>query len=119
MKKLLLCDDSMLIRLQLKDFLLTQFNDLSILEARNGMEALSIYEEERPDLTILDIVMPEMDGLECLKRIRGINSQAKILILSSVGNKDILKESLKAGASNFIQKPWTEELIVQAVGQLL
>lgn len=119
MKKLLICDDSMLIRLQLKNFITEKFKDYTVLEAKNGAEALELYKKENPDLVVMDIVMPEMDGIECLRNIKLINKHSKVLILSSVGNKEILKEALKAGADNFLQKPWSEELIMQAFSQLL
>ncbi len=119
MTKILLCDDSMLIRLQIKNFLLEKFQDIQILEAKNGAEALEVIAKEDPSLVIMDIVMPEMDGLECVRNIKTNKSRCKIVILSSVGNKETLKEALKAGADNFMQKPWSEELLISTIKQYL
>ncbi|MEN1759997.1 response regulator [Anoxynatronum sibiricum] len=111
MKKVLLCDDSMLVRRQLKDYISQQRKELIVIEAVNGIEALEKYAIERPDLVLMDIVMPEMDGIGCLKRIRDIDPHAKVIVLSSVGNRETLLEALEAGALDFIQKPWTETVI--------
>lgn len=110
-KKVLLCDDSMLVRRQLKDYITQQRKDITVIEAVNGREAVEKYGEERPDLVLMDIVMPEMDGIGCLKSIREIDPRAKVIVLSSVGNRETLLEALEAGALDFIQKPWTESVI--------
>lgn len=111
MKKVLLCDDSLLIRRQLKDFLTQNRKDVEVIEAADGKEALEKYKQESPTLVLLDIVMPEMDGIGCLKEIRAYDSSAKVVVLSSVGNKETLKMALEAGAMDFIQKPWNESVI--------
>ncbi|SMP61450.1 response regulator [Anoxynatronum buryatiense] len=111
MKKVLLCDDSMLVRRQLRDYISQQRKDVTVIEAVNGIEAVEKYAIERPDLVLMDIVMPEMDGIGCLKSIRKLDPQAKIIVLSSVGNRETLLEALEAGALDFIQKPWTEKVI--------
>lgn len=118
-KKILICDDSLLIRVQLREFLTNYYPSIEVIEATNGEEARCKYEETHPDMVFLDIVMPEMDGIECLKKIKEKNQDAKVVILSSVGNQEMLKEALKAGAVNFIQKPWDEESMKKAIETLI
>lgn len=102
--KILICDDSILARKKLRDFLVsigcTQFS-----EADNGQTAVDKYKAEHPDIIFLDIVMPIKDGITAVKEIIAFDSKAYIIMTSSVGTQENLKEALKAGAKDFIQKP--------------
>jgi two-component system chemotaxis response regulator CheY len=113
----LVCDDSLLIRKQLTDFL-TGLENTEVYQAQNGFEAVKLFEKVRPDMVFLDIVMPEMNGLECLKRIREIDDNAIVIMLSSVGTKENLHEALDLGATGFIQKPWKEDQLIDIVSKL-
>jgi len=115
MKKVLICDDSLLIRRQLRDYLEENRKDVEVIEAANGVEALKMYRDEHPALVLMDIVMPEMDGLGCLQEIRRYDPEAKVVVLSSVGNRETLRQALEAGAVDFIQKPWNETLINKVI----
>ena len=117
-KKILLCDDSLLVRVQLKEFLLNYNSSFEIIEASDGEQAVEKYIDNNPDLVFLDIVMPQVDGLECLKRIKDYDQDAKVVIISSIGNQVMLREALKAGAMNFIQKPWNEESVKKVLETL-
>lgn len=101
--KVLICDDSMLARKHLEEYLLNL--ECSIFQAKDGQEAVNIYKNEMPDIVLMDIVMPIKNGIEALRDIRLINSKAKVIMISSVGTETYLKEALKAGAVDFIQKP--------------
>lgn len=101
--KVLICDDSMLARKHLEEYLLKL--ECSIFKAKNGQEAVNIYKDEMPDIVLMDIVMPIKNGIEALCDIRLINPKAKVIMISSVGTETYLKEALKAGAVDFIQKP--------------
>ncbi|SDY50939.1 two-component system, chemotaxis family, response regulator CheY [Tindallia californiensis] len=111
MKKILICDDSLLIRRQLKQFFHYNWKEFEIVEAINGKEAVELYRAEKPFLVFMDIVMPEMDGVSSLKEICQTDSDAKIIVLSSVGNRETLREAIDAGAIDFVQKPWTDEVM--------
>lgn len=74
-------------------------------QARNGLEGVRLYKELNPDLVLLDITMPEMDGLEALNKIRAQDNKAKVIIVSAVGNKDKVKRAITLGALHFITKP--------------
>ncbi len=102
--KILICDDSILARKKLKDFLLS-IGCRQILQASDGQEAINIYKTEKPDIVFLDIVMPVKDGITAVKEIMDFDSSAHIIMTSSVGTQENLKEALKAGAKDFIQKP--------------
>lgn len=115
--KVLVCDDSLLIRKQLTDFL-AQFGTYELFQAARSDEALKVFEETRPDIVFLDIVMPELDGLECLKLMKKIHPGAKVVMLSSMGTKENLRTALNLGAVDFIQKPWKKEQLTQILARL-
>ena len=102
---ILVSDDSILARKQLKDVILRHSPDVTFVEASNGQEAIDLYHETHPDMVFLDIVMPKKDGIEATKGIIAIDDKADIIIVSSVGTKMQLKAAIEAGARDFIQKP--------------
>ncbi|MBT9777827.1 response regulator [Clostridium sp. MCC353] len=113
-KKILVVDDALFMRAMLKKILKEGgFNH--ILEALDGDEACSIYEEERPDLVLMDISMPKLNGIEALKRIREMNPQALVIMCSAVGQEAMIVEALEAGALEFIIKPFKPEHILKPV----
>lgn len=114
--KILICDDSILARKQLKDVILT-IGAPTIFEAKDGEESIEIYKTEQPDLIFLDIVMPKVDGKEVLKQILEQNPKAKVVIVSSVGTQEVLMETLKLGAIDFVQKPFSELQIINALSK--
>lgn len=84
-------------------------------EAKNGSEAVSLYETQKPDLVIMDIVMPEMDGLAATEEIKKIDSNAKIVFCSAMGQRDMVMKALGMGARGFIVKPFDAEKLIQTV----
>ncbi len=104
--KILICDDSLLARRSLKENL-ASLNITSILEVTDGQSAVDTYKSEHPDIVFLDIVMPVKDGIQTVKEIMEFDEKACIIMVSSVGTQANLKEALKAGAQDFIQKPAT------------
>lgn len=108
MFKILICDDSMTIRKKLTNALKSSIN-CDVFEAKNGIEAISQFNEVQPDLVFMDIMMPERDGLEAVAEILSLHPGAKIVMLSSVGTKDNLQKALKFGALDFVQKPIEQE----------
>lgn len=111
--KVLICDDSILIRKQLRDVL----EDLGclVIEAKNGRQGVELYQQAKPHAVFLDIVMPEMDGIQALQAIRESDSHAKVIMLSSAATASHLKQALQMGAFSFIQKPYSKEQISQVV----
>jgi len=108
--KVLVCDDSMLIRKKLKEVLKICGCD-DIVEASNGQEAIEVYKESNPDLVFMDIIMPLKNGIEAVKEIIEFDKEAKVVMASSAGTKEHVKAAIKAGAFEFVQKPWEKEQI--------
>ena len=114
--KILITDDSKLLQKKLREEL--EKLDCDVLEAENGKEAIMRDLTEQPDGIILDIVMPEVGGVETLQVIKEINPEIPVIMLSSAGTSQKLKQTLELGALDFIQKPYTSEQIKQAVEQI-
>jgi len=108
--KILVCDDSMLMRKKLKE-LLKNCGCEDVLEANDGQEAVNIYKESNPDLVFMDIIMPVKNGIEAVKEIIEFNKEAKVVMASSAGTKEHVRDAIKAGAFEFVQKPWEKEQI--------
>lgn len=118
MVKILIVDDSMFMRRILINILnKAGFND--IIEAENGKEAIQKFKREKPDLVLLDIVMKDEYGTDVLKDIMKIDPNAKVVMISSVGQEAIIKETLESGASDFIVKPFKEEQIISVIKKVL
>jgi two-component system, chemotaxis family, chemotaxis protein CheY len=116
--KILICDDSILVRKRLKESL-SLCGSFDILEATNGEQAVDIYKEKNPDLVFMDIVMPIKDGIQAVLEIKGFDKNAKVVMASSSGTKENLKNAIKAGAFEFIQKPWEQEQITKIVNNFI
>lgn len=116
--RVLICDDSVLIRKKLRSTL-EKCKCEEIYEAENGNVAVEIAREKNPDLILMDIVMPEKDGIEALEEIVSFNPQAKVVMASSAGTKDHLKKALEKGAYDFIQKPISLEAITNLIEKIL
>ena len=117
--KILIGDDSILARKQLKDTLSLYLSKPIFIEATNGKEAVMKYEEEKPDLTFLDIVMPVRDGILATLEITKKDKDAKIIIVSSIGTQKQLTAAVQAGAIDFVQKPVKDDLIQQLLVKYL
>ena len=103
--KILICDDSMFVRKKMKDAIIAAAPDAEIIEAVNGQKAVEKYQSEKPDLVFMDIIMPEKSGVDALVDIMAIDKNAKIVMASSVGTQENLKQAIMAGAYDFLQKP--------------
>lgn len=114
--KILISDDSKLLRQKLRAEL--EALDCEVIEAENGKEAIMRDLQDKPDGVILDIVMPEVGGIEALQVIKEVNPEVPVVMLSSAGTPQKLMQTLKMGAIDFIQKPYTSEQIKKAVEQI-
>ncbi len=115
---ILVVDDASFMRMMIKDIL--SKNGFTILgEAENGLKAVEKYKELNPDLVIMDITMPEMDGIQAVKEIKKINSNAKIVMCSAMGQQAMVIEAIQAGAKDFIVKPFQADRVVEAVKKVL
>lgn len=116
--KILLCDDSMLVRKKLSGAL-RGYGFTQLYEASDGEEAVEMCAKERPDIVLMDIVMPKKDGLEALKEIKQSNPSIHVVMASSVGTQSNLIQALKLGADNFLQKPIAAEDVVDIIKKLI
>ncbi|HHU29399.1 MAG: response regulator [Bacillota bacterium] len=117
-KGILITDDTAFMRLTLKNIL--EKNNFTIVgEAENGQVAVEKYKELQPDLTIMDITMPVMDGIAAIKKIKALDPDAKIIVCSAMGQKALVIEALNAGAVDFVVKPFQADRILQAVEKVL
>ncbi|MHA2299127.1 MAG: response regulator [Candidatus Hodarchaeales archaeon] len=114
---ILLADDSKYVRDLLKIILIKEGHD--IIEASSGQETLEMYSNNKPDLVLLDILMDEPNGIECVKLIKGTNPEAKILMVSAFGQENIVKEAIDVGAMDYLVKPFKKIQIVEAINKVL
>jgi two-component system chemotaxis response regulator CheY len=117
-KTILLVDDAAFMRMMLKD-ILTKNGYNVIGEAENGVKAIEKYKELKPQLTILDITMPEMDGIQAAKGIKAYDGSALIVMCSAMGQQAMVIESIQAGARDFIVKPFQADRVIEAVKKVI
>ena len=114
MASILIVDDAAFMRMMIKDIL--SKNGYSVVgDAENGLKAVEKYKELNPDLVIMDITMPEMDGIQAVKQIKSLNSAAKIIMCSAMGQQAMVIESIQSGAKDFIVKPFQADRVLEAV----
>ena len=117
-RTLLVADDALTIRRIIKD-MATSAGWTVVGEAANGQEAIERYQQLRPDAVTLDLVMPEHDGLYALQGIMEFDPDAKVLIVSALEQRGVLKDAIKAGAADFVCKPFGKENLQSTLAQLL
>ncbi|MCR5754893.1 MAG: response regulator [Acetatifactor sp.] len=117
-KNILICDDAAFMRMMIKDIL--SKNGYNVAgEAENGMKAVEKYKEVNPDLVLMDITMPEMDGIQALKEIKKADPGALVIMCSAMGQQAMVIESIQAGAKDFIVKPFQAERVLEAVKKVV
>ena len=115
-KSVLVVDDSVFMRFKLKQILEDSGFKVTA-EAQSGKEAIEKYTVLKPGLVTMDIIMPTMDGVSALRAIRQIDPAAKVIMVSSAGLRDQVRESMSAGAKGFILKPFHDDQVIKAVEQ--
>jgi two-component system chemotaxis response regulator CheY len=118
MARVLVVDDAAFMRKVVSDALSKGGHEV-IGEASNGVEAIARYQELQPELMTLDITMPEMDGLAALKEIMAMDPRARIIMCSALGQESKVLEAIKAGAKDFVVKPFKTERVLDAVGKAM
>lgn len=118
MAKVLIVDDAAFMRMMIKDIL--EKNGYTVTgEANNGIKAVELYKKERPDIVTMDITMPDMDGIQAVKAIREMDPSAKIIMCSAMGKQSMVMDAIKAGARDFIVKPFQADRVLEAVKKVL
>jgi two-component system, chemotaxis family, chemotaxis protein CheY len=116
--RVLVVDDAAFMRKMVSDAL-TKGGHEVVGEAGNGIEAVAQYQALKPEVTTLDITMPEKDGLAALKEIISIDPGARVIMCSALGQESKVLESIKAGAKDFVVKPFQPDRVIEAVGKAL
>jgi two-component system chemotaxis response regulator CheY len=118
MKRVLVVDDAAFMRMAIK--MILNGNGFEVIgEAENGAIAVKKYKELKPDIVTMDITMPEMTGLEALKEIREFDPEAKVIMVSAMGQEGMVRETIMLGAKSFIIKPFKNDHVIQTLNKIL
>ena len=117
-KNILICDDAAFMRMMIKD-ILTKNGYNVVGEAENGAKAIEKYNETKPDLVLMDITMPEMDGIQALKKIKESDPKAMVIMCSAMGQQAMVIEPIQSGAKDFIVKPFQADRVLEAVKKVV
>lgn len=113
MNKVLIADDAFFVRMKIRRIL--EQHDYVVLEAENGLQAIDIVEREKPQIILLDLIMPVMDGLTALKNIMAIHPTTRVIMITGFGDQSLFMEALELGAKDLILKPIDEKKILEMV----
>ena len=118
MARVLIVDDAAFMRMMIKDIL--EKNGFEIVgEASNGLKGVELYKTEKPDIVTMDITMPEMDGIEAVKAIKAFDPKAKVIMCSAMGQQTMVMDAIRAGARDFIVKPFQADRVLEAIKKVL
>ncbi|MEG0898805.1 MAG: response regulator [Oscillospiraceae bacterium] len=118
MAKIMIVDDAAFMRMMIKDTL-TKNGYTDVIEAQDGAIAVETYNAQKPDLVIMDITMPNMDGIEALRAIKAGSPAAKVVMCSAMGQETMVVEAIRLGALDFIVKPFKADRILQTVQKII
>ncbi|MGG6313538.1 MULTISPECIES: response regulator [Paenibacillus] len=116
--RILIVDDAAFMRMMIRD-ILTKNGFEVVGEAQDGAQAIEKYKELHPDLITMDITMPEMDGIAALKEIKKLDSNAKVIMCSAMGQQAMVIDAIQAGAKDFIVKPFQSDRVIEAINKTL
>ncbi len=117
MPTIMVVDDAAFMRMRCKK-LLTQ-SGYDVIEAATGAQAVETYKECKPDAVLLDITMPDMDGLTALKEMKKLNPDVRVAMVSAMGQQSVVMDALKSGAKDFVIKPFEADRVLATVKKLL
>jgi two-component system, chemotaxis family, chemotaxis protein CheY len=117
MAKVLIVDDAEFLRVRLTKMLTG--DGYEVFQAENGVKAVSTYKEIHPDVVLMDVTMPEMDGLAALREIVGFDPKARVVMLTALGQESVVLEAVRSGARDFVVKPFEQERVTKAINKLL
>ncbi|MBN1217761.1 MAG: response regulator [Anaerolineae bacterium] len=116
-KTILVVDDARFMRMRIRELLTEQ--GYKVVEAEDGEEAVEIYRSTKPDAVLMDITMPRKDGLTALKEIMADDAQARVIILTALGQQAMVLEAMKAGAKDFLVKPYDPDKVIKSLQKVL
>lgn len=118
MLRVLVCDDSAFMRMMLKKMLIDRGHEV-IAEAGDGKQAVQLYRQHKPDLVTMDITMPVMDGIQAVKYIHAEDPLARIIMVTAIGQRSVITDAIKAGATSFIIKPFDPQQVEETIHKVL
>ena len=116
--RVMVVDDALFMRNILKDIFVRHGYEV-VAEAENGETALQLYQESKPDLVTMDIVMPKKSGIEALQEIIATDPQARVVMVSALGQDSLVLEAVEAGARDFIVKPFREDKVLETIRRIV
>lgn len=114
MKRIMIVDDASFMRVSIRKMLESQGFEI-VAEASDGVEAIAMYKKHSPDITTMDITMPNMTGIQALKEIKAYDKSAKVVMVSAMGQEHLIREAVMSGASSFIVKPFQKEKLLEVI----
>ena len=117
-KTVLICDDIAFVRKTLTD-ILTEAHYQVVGEAADGNEAVNQFAELKPDIVTMDIVMPQLSGIDAMRKILRIDKAAKVVVISAMGQENLIMEAINVGAKDYILKPFTTEDVLKTLDRAL
>lgn len=118
MSKIMIVDDAAFMRAMLRQIVLSMGNEV-VAEAANGEEAVRMYQAAAPDLVTMDITMPDMDGIQAVKKIRALDPSARIIMCSAMAQQKLVIDAITSGAKDFISKPFHEDKVKETINKVL
>lgn len=118
MARIMVVDDAAFMRMTLKKMLEAHGHEM-VAEAENGLDAIKKFMEVKPDITLLDITMPEMNGVQALEGIKKVDPDARVIMVSAMGQQSMVAQAIQFGAKDFIVKPFEESRLLAAVDRVL
>lgn len=118
MAKILVVDDAAFMRMTIKK-MVEAHDHVVVGEAGTGVEAIQKYQELKPDVILLDITMPEMNGVDAMKALKGLDAGVRVIICSAMGQQAMVAQTIQAGAKDFIVKPFVEERLIASIDKVL
>lgn len=117
MQKVMVVDDAQFMRVRLTKLLVG--HGYEVVEAENGAQAVLTYQAAKPDVVLMDVTMPEKDGLEALADIRAIDPTAKVIMLTALGQESMVVQAVQAGAKDYVVKPFDPDRVMVALQKVL
>lgn len=117
MRKIMVVDDAQFMRVRISKLLVG--HGYEVVEAENGNQAVQVYQAAKPDAVLMDVTMPEKDGLEALTEIRGLDPRAKVIMLTALGQESMVVQAVQAGARDYVVKPFDPDRIMTALQKVL
>lgn len=118
MARIMIVDDAEFMRMVIRDILVKQGHEVAA-EVADGECAIQKYQEVKPDLVLMDIILPDMEGTKTLQKLLDLDPEAKVVMCSSLGQKAVVMESIKIGAKDFIVKPFEPDKVLEVIKKVI